>query len=292
MSKGHTIESLHGDLVFKEIFGTQKNVRFTEYLLELLKGYERGFLRGKVTVLNEVFLEKTKLKDKGITSDVLAKIGDEVINLEMYMSFEEDDLEKSLVYLTRIYGTRLEIGEKYPNQPKVTQYNFCESCYVSKIPEFETDFLFIDRKTNNIISDNLEGYIYRLDKLKSVAYDDTRKEELLKIMKMIYSNDSEERFKIAKGSEMLMDMAEVMKEFVNDEAVLKFKSLVGKNEEIARRNGMREGIQKGKKEERVTRSMEIAKNLLKDHLAVDKIMQYTGLSKQEILKLQENKKRV
>ncbi len=292
MSKGHTIESLHGDLVFKEIFGTQKNVRFTEYLLELLKGYERGFLRGKVTVLNEVFLEKTKLKDKGITSDVLAKIGDEVINLEMYMSFEEDDLEKSLVYLTRIYGTRLEIGEKYQKQPKVTQYNFCESCHVSKIPEFETDFLFIDRKTNNIISDNLEGYIYRLDKLKSVAYDDTRKEELLKIMKMIYSNDSEERFKIAKGSEMLMDMAEVMKEFVNDEAVLKFKSLVGKNEEIARRNGMREGIQKGKKEERVTRSMEIAKNLLKDHLAVDKIMQYTGLSKQEILKLQENKKRV
>ena len=45
MSKGHTIESLHGDLVFKEIFGTQKNVRFTEYLLELLKGYERGFLQ-------------------------------------------------------------------------------------------------------------------------------------------------------------------------------------------------------------------------------------------------------
>ena len=104
--------------------------------------------------------------------------------------------------------------------------------------------------------------------------------------------NSEERFKIVKGSEMLMDMAVVMKEFVNDEAVLKFKSLVGKNEEIARRNGMREGIQKGKKEERVTRSMEIAKNLLKDHLAIDKIMQYTGLSKQEILKLQENKKRV
>ena len=60
MSNIRTIESLNGDLVFKEIFGTQKNVRFTEYLLELLKGYERYSLKGKVTVLNEVFLDKTK----------------------------------------------------------------------------------------------------------------------------------------------------------------------------------------------------------------------------------------
>lgn len=85
-----------------------------------------------------------------------------------------------------------------------------------------------------------------------------------------------------------MDLAQVMKEFVNNESVLKFKSLVGKHEEIARRNGRREGIQEGKREERIARSKEIAKNLLNDHLNIEKIMQYTGLSKREILKLQEN----
>ena len=61
MSYKNTLDNLHNDLMFKEIFGTQKNVRFTEYLLELLKGYERYSLKGKVKVLNEVFLEKTKL---------------------------------------------------------------------------------------------------------------------------------------------------------------------------------------------------------------------------------------
>ena len=282
MSKVHTIESLNGDLVFKEVFGTQKNVRFTEYLLELLKGYEKHSLKGKVTVLNEVFLDKTKLNDKGITSDVLAKSGDEVINLEMYTTFEKDDFEKSLTYLTRIYGTRLEIGEKYQNQPKVTQYNFCVSSHISGINEFETDFLFMDRKTTNIISDKIEGYIYRLDKLDDVVYDDVRKEELRKIMKMIYAKTKEERLEIAKGSEILMDLAQVMEEFVNDEAVLKYKSLAGKNEEIARRNGRREGRKEGTQLERCN----IAKNLLKDHLDINKIMQYTGLTKQEILRLQ------
>ena len=288
MSNINTLDNLHGDLMFKEIFGTQKNVRFTEYLLELLKGYERHSLKGKVKVLNEVFLDKTKLTDKGITSDVLAEVEDEVINLEMYTAFDHEDFEKSLAYLTRIYGTRLEIGDRYQKQPKVTQYNFCKSSHVSNIPEFETDFLLIDRRTYHIITDKLEGYIYRLDKSENVDYDDNRKEELLKLMKMIYAKSNEERLEIAKGSEILMDLAQVMKKFVNDETILEYKSLTKKVENIARKDGRREGIQEGKREERIARSKEIAKNLLNDHLNIEKIMQYTGLSKREILKLQEN----
>ena len=101
-------------------------------------------------------------------------------------------------------------------------------------------------------------------------------------MKMMYAKTKEERLEIAKGSEMLMDLAQVMEEFVNDEAVLKYKSLAGKNEEIARRNGRREGRKEGTQLERCN----IAKNLLKDHLDINKIMQYTGLTKQEILRLQ------
>ena len=288
MSNINTLDNLHGDLMFKEIFGTQKNVRFTEYLLELLKGYERHSLKGKVKVLNEVFLDKTKLTDKGITSDVLAEVENEVINLEMYTAFDHEDFEKSLAYLTRIYGTRLEIGDRYQKQPKVTQYNFCKSSHISNIPEFETDFLLIDRRTYHIITDKLEGYIYRLDKLENVDYDDNRKEELLKLMKMIYAKSNEERLEIAKGSEILMDLAQVMKKFVNDETILEYKSLTKKVENIARKDGRREGIQEGKREERIARSKEIAKNLLNDHLNIEKIMQYTGLSKREILKLQEN----
>ncbi len=288
MSYKNTLDNLHNDLMFKEIFGTQKNVRFTEYLLELLKGYERHSLKGKVKVLNEVFLDKTKLTDKGITSDVLAEVEDEVINLEMYTAFDHEDFEKSLAYLTRIYGTRLEIGDRYQKQPKVTQYNFCKSSHVSNIPEFETDFLLIDRRTYHIITDKLEGYIYRLDKSENVDYDDNRKEELLKLMKMIYAKSNEERLEIAKGSEILMDLAQVMKKFVNDETILEYKSLTKKVENIARKDGRREGIQEGKREERIARSKEIAKNLLNDHLNIEKIMQYTGLSKREILKLQEN----
>ncbi len=91
---------------------------------------------------------------------------------------------------------------------------------------------------------------------------------------MIYAKDEAERFEIAEGSEILMDLAQVMKKFVNDETIVEYKSLTKKVENIAR------------KDETVARSKEIAKNLLNDHLNIEKIMQYTGLSRQEIPKLQ------
>ena len=71
-----------------------------------------------------------------------------------------------------------------------------------------------------------------------------------------------------------MDLAQVMKKFVNDETILEYKSLTKKVENIARKDGIQ------------TEKHKIAKNLLNDHLNIEKIMQYTGLSRQEILKLQ------
>ena len=44
----------------------------------------------------------------------------------------------------------------------------------------------------------------------------------------------------------------------------------------------------GKNEGRNSEKISIAKNLLNDHLDINKIMKYTGLTKQEIMKLQEN----
>ena len=103
-----------------------------------------------------------------------------------------------------------------------------------------------------------------------------KKEELLKILRMIYAKDEAERFEIAKESEILMDLAQVMKKFVNDETILEYKSLTKKVENIAR------------KDERIIRSKEIAKNLLNLNIDISAIMKSTGLSRQDILKLQEN----
>ena len=88
-----------------------------------------------------------------------------------------------------------------------------------------------------------------------------------------------------------MDLAQVMKKFVNDETILEYKSLTKKVENIARKDGRREGIQEGTqvvKHYNVLISVDtikIAKNLLNLNIDISTIMQSTGLSKQEILNL-------
>ena len=53
-----------------------------------------------------------------------------------------------------------------------------------------------------------------------------------------------------------------------------------------------EGIQKGRQEGRQTRNQEIAKNMLSNmHLDIQTVSQATGLSKDELMKLQEEAKR-
>ena len=120
-----------------------------------------------------------------------------------------------------------------------------------------------------------------------MAYDDSRKEELLKILRMIYAKDEKERFEIARGSEILMDLAQVMKKFVNDETVLEYKSLTKKVEDIARKDGIQKGRASGLAEGTQVEKHKIAKNLLNLNIDISTIMQSTGLSKQEILNLQK-----
>ena len=105
---------------------------------------------------------------------------------------------------------------------------------------------------------------------------------------MIYAKDEAERFEIAEGNEILMDLAQVMKKFVNDETVLEYKSLARKNEEIARKDGIQKGRASGLAEGTQVEKHKIAKKLLNLNIDISTIMQSTGLSKQEILKLQEN----
>ena len=51
-SKKSVYLSLIFDLTFKYIFGYEKNIRFTEYLLEILLKQEPGYFKGKLKIIN------------------------------------------------------------------------------------------------------------------------------------------------------------------------------------------------------------------------------------------------
>ena len=84
-----------------------------------------------------------------------------------------------------------------------------------------------------------------------------------------------------------MDIARKVEKFMRDNNLVQYYDLEASHQyEI--KDSYNTGKNEGRKEGTQLERCNIAKNLLNDHLDIDKIMKYTGLTKQEIMKLQEN----
>lgn len=116
-----SFDTLTNDLLFKETYGNPHNIRALEYLLESYFDYPKDFLKDKLAVNYESVLEKTRLNDKSIRSDLTIIVNNNLfVNLEMYSEFTKDSLKKSKTYIMRIYSTQLNRGENYNQIKKVT----------------------------------------------------------------------------------------------------------------------------------------------------------------------------
>lgn len=274
MKKSSILDSLGSDIIFKEIFGTEKNIRFTELLLETLKNMPHGSLKDKVTILNSSPLNKTNIQNKSVSADILVSIPGEVINIEVYGHFDEEKFTKSKVYFFRLYATDLPVGEEYAKQHIIIQYNICLTSSLPYTKKLKTRYLLRD-DTNEIVAHDIKGYIYNLDKLEVNSYTVGESNLLEKIFLIIKATTHEEREQIAEGSEILMDMVNTIKKFINDEEIKEMKSFQNK--------WLDEGCSIGKQNEKIS----VAKKLL-NKLSLDDIVEVTGLTKSEIESLAKN----
>ena len=271
------------DLLFKEIFGTQKNIIYLEALLEDLKELPVGALSGKIKILNGAPLNKTNIKDKNITSDVLAKVEKETINLEMYTYFNEESFKKSKVYLFRLYSTQLKVGEKYQNQPNVSQYNICLKSNIPQFQKFQSGFTLKETYTNDILSDDLAGHVYHLDKkfLSDYTVGRCYRKRLIKMFQIIVAKDKKERRKIAKGDDFLMGLVKAIERYLYNKETREMKNFPDKWRMEGRAEGRASGLVEGRKEEK----QDTVLKMLKEKEPYSKISLYTGLSNKEISKI-------
>ena len=285
--------ALSNDLLFKQIFGTQKNIRFLEVLLEEIKGLPRGSLHQKISVLNSYPLNKTNLKNKTLTSDILVELPDEIINIEMYTSFDQEKFTKSKMYFFRIYSTELQIGEGYSQKKKVTQYNLCLKNSLPFTKNLKTEYLLKEKEENYIVDQDLKGFIYNLDKIKSDGYNVGESNLLERMLLLIKAPSFEIQEKIAEGSEILMDLVKEIRKLIYDEDTRKMKNMQDKWREEARKEareeamaeGLKEGIEQGIEQ----KELNVITNMLENNESISKIAQYTGASIQKIMKIEKER---
>ena len=217
----------------------------------------------------------SRRKNKVFYGDILAYLDtDEIVSVEIYNRFNENEYKKSVSYLTRIYSDQLETGEDYLQAKKVISLNLMEGNYHLNNFQLVNDYGFVNKLNYGKIKDEcLELYLIRLDLVKEDVYN-YKEIRFIRWLKLIKAGDLEEMKKIAEGDENMEKVLKFMKRFVNDEEVLNLYDKINDVKYYAKE----EGKEAGKKEEK----METAKNMLADNIDISKIMKYTGLSKEEI----------
>lgn len=272
--KTYIYEPLLNDIVFKYIFGYNKNIKYTEYLLELLFNFKPGSLKGKVEILNSFKLDKTSFKERGFEIDIRIKMPDDsYIDLEAYTSFDDIAKLKSLMYLSHMFSHHLESGDKIKNAKQHLQINFIKS---PNIKSRNYTIISEDEPKDYFIKDYFYIRVINVDDYHNIRYNELNK--LQRLLRFMSATSDEEEKEIIKGDDILEKLYEDKWKFLQDEWANEFfthdnyiKSI--HNAEIEKKDDI---IEKA------------IKNFLKQDMSLEEISKILNLSIKEIQEIISN----
>ena len=286
------------DYMFKNLFGINgKEENLRNFLQAILK------IKIKSVEIQNPELKRNYQKDKKGILDVRAKLSDGTICfIEMQVKNEHNLGERATFYICKLYTSTIESGGEYVDIEKtvaiiITDFSFFKRKEFHQIAhlKFEkcTDSNEIvedelNEAESEIITDKLELHIIDLKKFRKKKEP---KGELADWLKLIIG-DEEGIYMASKKNEAIKKANEdnrilSLDTQMQDEYWYEQKELYARKTELTA--ATEEGEKRGEKRGAKKAKKEIAKNLLNIGIGIDRIIEATGLSKEEIENLKGNK---
>ena len=272
------------DFIFKMIFGSEENKSILISLLNsILK--ERPYIKDVKLENNEI--SKIFKDSKSSRLDILA-VDDNGIkyDIEMQCRKTKDIPNRAVYYASKLFTKDLKENDDYNKSRVISIWIFAENVTNRKSAISEALMTFQPNKDDDyeILTDNIRIIYLELRKylINSYNYNDklTKWVDFLTNPIKLDRNTVEDK-DIEKAIKTLDYIS------TNDEERLIIDKIIeGRNDyysakNIAREEGREEGLKEGEK----NKSIEIAKNMLKDNVDINIISKYSGLSVEEINKL-------
>ncbi len=309
---------LLNDVIFKRTFtkeGTEP----------ILRDFLEAILEKKITKVevknNEI--PKERIDEKGSTLDIRAEIdGKQIVDIEMQVEDEKNLSQRGPIYACKNIATQLDKGNNYKklkasigiwilnfNYYKVNSYHSVAKMMFDKESGKYVDMGYTEVEEDKVATDMLEMHYIEMPKFlkKNPGVEDKLDQWLWLIsgkgekIKMAEKKNRNVKEALEKVDEIMQD-----KEIIDlyfDQAVAKWdrehtKHYIAekaRNEGIEKglAEGRKEGIQEGRQEGleqgleqgRKDTQIKVAKVLLKNNQDIELIIEATGLSKEEIKKI-------
>ena len=268
------------DKVAKKLFTEKKvGLEYLRKIISLAIGIPMDMIDKDIKLIHpNIGVNKNIVNSE---ADVVLENGEFYVNLEInYYNNETSDIKNGL-YLCHLLLRQVKTAKEYENLKKVYQINLNSYDALGK-EEFIYHSKLYEKKYHIERSDFIEIIDINLEKLRQIDYNTLVKSDDMTLEKALYlfvCDDIEKLNAIYEGDRL---MKKLMKE--NEDLLKNFDEMLYYDRDKMFLNACYEkGYDKGKQEARQERNIEIAKELLKLEVPIEKIMMATGLSKEEIL---------
>ena len=280
--KEKTFYGFNYDKMFKAIF-VGEDKKKTDLLCELLG----ECLETKVDrIIKFIPIElNARRKKRYKRVDLLLEAGKRKINLELNSTYNEEDKIRNMNYYFSFCSQYTIAGEKYDIESEFIHISL--NYNVRKDTPLIKCYTIYDKSHDEELDSRFKYYEINVEKFAKLWYDNDI-ESVMKapILTMIGIKDEEELEKYSKkmNNAIIKESVDNLKRLNSDAAFVygltpEEDEMLVRNtrDELVRREALTEGEAEGK--------TKIAINLLKKNYPVDEIVEITGLSKEDIEKL-------
>lgn len=274
------------DFVFKQIFGNKQHKQTLISFLSAVLRLPKEELEG-LEILNSE-LSKSHKKDKKGILDVRVKTKDnKEIDIEVQILDSGYMAERTLFYWSKMYNQQIESGEKYTDLKKCITINIVDF-NVTPLKKLNSTFHIFEDETKYKLTDVLEIHFLELRKLHDEEIPKDEDDPLVMWMEFIDGN--------MEVIDVLTRKNEDIKYAYNRLKVLS-KDKKARMEYEAKMAAIRDEItrlhvaeEKGREEGIMEGTINVAKNLIALGVDIPTIIKATGLTEEEIKKIEEMKK--
>lgn len=274
--------TLTNDYAFKRFLGSEENKPILQDLLQCILGLSSDEITGLELMDKE--LTKEELSDKSGILDVKLKLANgTVIDIEIQTSWNASFVKRTLFYWAKMYTADFKAGESYDNLHKCITINIIADGFRLN-DAVHSEYLLQEKRVHTLLTDVLEVHFLDLQaakRVKSKEAEESKQNQLIHWLRFIGAKNKEERAMLATKSpilKMLNEQIDILSlspvERKLYESRMKLQSDIATISEEQFKAGLQEGKLEGK--------LETARVLKQLGDPVQKIMQATGLSQEEV----------
>ena len=279
LKKGDKIPII-SDAMFNAMLNNENKKQYVSLIIsEVLKVSYKEIYESIIFVKEK--LDKERIIELGKEVDLVCKINNEIVGIEMNNNPSKRSLERNISYAADLYKSKMIKGKAYEYN-KVVQININNFTFGNE--ETINEYYLRDNK-GEIFTDKIRFIHIYLPNIRKKGYN--RLNRLEKLM-LVLNEEKEKSIEIALGDEIMEEyVKDAMYTSSEDEIIglydkeLHLEKLHLSDIEDAKEEALKQGKEEGIKEDQ----KRIINNMISKGLTIDEVSLYTDISKEEIEKL-------